>query len=543
MRSFIRRPILLGLLSAILLDLPFPIAGPLPRWRAAFAWVALIPLLYGLLMECSVEAEHYLRRSVLAGYVCGVFWYILNCYWIYATMHLYGNVPPPGAVGILVLYSMVLGLYFALFGFLVALCRKAFGTNVFPLVLAPFFWAAIELAAAHITSVPWDQLGYSQVDNFLLTRLAPFTGVYGISFVLAAGNALLAAALLARSIHMRIRISVGAMLLIVLLQFGSFFAPKPSPTSTFAVLLQPNLDVGADNEWVGPVWDENASWILEQSRLTCTPAYMGLPRHSAKMQQPSCGGNVSPPGVVVWPEAQSSLRSDEPRTVALLRSMATSTHAPVVAGMLGHDQAGTYNSGVFTAPDGNILGRYDKIHLVPFGEYVPYRNVFFFAKHLTQQLVDLQRGTYRKVFSAGGHTFGIFICYESIFADEVRQFAINGAQVFVNISDDGWYGDTSAPWQHLNMARMRAIENDRWILLDTNNGITTAIDPRGRATVSAPRNVRTSLVARFSYNDDLTFYARYGDLFAILCGIITLAAAVKAARLLARQSSRKRQVS
>lgn len=542
MRSLIRRPILLGLLSAVLLDLPFPIAGPLPPWRGAFAWVALVPLLYGLLMPCSVNAPRYLRRSAFTGYVCGVLWYILNCYWIYDTMHLYGNVPPPGAVAILVLYSMVLGLYFALFGFLIALCRKAFGNNVFPLALAPFFWAAIELAAAHITSVPWDQLGYSQVDNFLLTRLAPFTGVYGISFILMAGNALLAAAILARSIHMRLRIGVGAVLLIVLLQLSSFFQPKPSATSTFAVMLQPNLDVGADNVWPGPVWDENASWILEQSRLTCTPAYIGLPMPSKKMQQPQCSQNVPPPGVVVWPEAQSPLGSDEPRTVSLLRNMATTAHAPVVAGMLGHDQTGTYNSGVFTAPDGNILGRYDKIHLVPFGEYIPYRSVFFFAKHLTQQLVDLQRGTYRKVFSAGGHTFGIFICYESIFADEVRQFAINGAQVFVNISDDGWYGDTSAPWQHLNMARMRAIENDRWILLDTNNGITTAIDPRGRATLSAPRNVRTSLVARYSYNDDLTFYTRYGDLFAMLCGIITLAAAVKAARLLAGQSSRKRQV-
>ena len=192
MRSFARKPILLGLFSAILLDLPFPIAGPLPPWRAVISWIALVPLLYGLLVECSVDAPRYLRRSALAGYACGVFWYILNCYWIYDTMHLYGNVPPPGAVGILVLYSMVLGLYFGLFGFLIALCRKAFRTNTFPLLLAPFFWAAIEFAASRITSVPWDQLGYSQVDNFLLTRLAPVTGVYGISFVLVAGNALFA---------------------------------------------------------------------------------------------------------------------------------------------------------------------------------------------------------------------------------------------------------------------------------------------------------------------------------------------------------------
>src|SRR5271156_4946772 len=184
MRSYVRNPIFLGLFSAGLLDLPFPIAGPLPPWRAAFSLIALVPLLYGLLADGSVAVPSYLRRSALAGYACGVLWYILNCYWIYDTMHLYGNVPPPGAVGILVLYSMVLGLYFGLFGFLIALSRKAFRTSIFPLLLAPFFWAAIEFGASRITSVPWDQLGYSQVDNFLLTRLAPFTGVYGISFVL-----------------------------------------------------------------------------------------------------------------------------------------------------------------------------------------------------------------------------------------------------------------------------------------------------------------------------------------------------------------------
>ena len=544
MRSYVRNPILLGLLSAILLDLPFPIAGPLPPWRAAFSWIALVPLLYGLLAESSVATPRYLRRSALAGYACGVLWYILNCYWIYDTMHIYGNVPPPGAVGILVLYSMVLGLYFGLFGFLIALCRNAFGTNTSPLIVAPFFWAALEFAASRITSVPWDQLGYSQVDNFLLTRLAPVTGVYGISFVLVASNVLLVAALLARSVHLRLRIGVGAVLLIALLQVGSFIAPKSSATSDYAVLLQPNLDVGVYNNWVGPEWDENVSWILEQSRGTCTPAYIGVPTADARLQTPPCSQNVPPPGVIAWPESPSPFVSDEPRLIALMHTLATTVRAPVVAGMLGRDQNGTYNSGVFTAPDGNIAGRYDKIHLVPFGEYIPYREVFFFAKHLTQQLVDLQRGKDRKVFRADGHTFGVFICYESIFADEVRQFAINGAQVFVNISDDGWYGDTSAPWQHLNMTRMRAVENRRWILLDTNNGLTTSIDPYGRVTLSAPRHIATSLIVRYGYSDDLTFYTRHGDIFAILCGIITIVAAVLAMRPVLRVNLRiKRQAS
>ncbi|HEX3436849.1 MAG TPA: apolipoprotein N-acyltransferase [Pseudacidobacterium sp.] len=530
MHLLIRRPVILGLISGFLLDLPFPIAGPLPPWRAAFAWIALVPLLYGLLAECSVKAPRYLRRSALAGYACGVLWYVLNCYWIYDTMLIYGNVPAPGAVGILLLYSMVLGLYFALFGLLIALCRKAFRSNMIPLLLAPFFWVAIELAASRITSVPWDQLGYSQVDNFLLTRLAPLTGVYGISFVLIAVNALLAAVLLARSIHMRLRIGVGAVLMIVLLQSGCFFHPKSEKTSDYAVLLQPNLDVGVNNIWVGQEWDENASHVLEMSQQYCTPAIAGMPTPNARILVPQCPQNPPAPGLIAWPEAPSALISDDPRTIALLHTIATTTHAPVIAGMIGRDETGTFNSAVFTESDGNIIGRYDKIHLVPFGEFVPYRNVFFFAKHLTQQVGDFNRGKSHSVFLMNGHHFGAFICYESIFADEVRQFAVNGAQVFVNISDDGWYGDTSAPWQHLNMARMRAIENHRWVLRDTNNGVTTSIDPQGRVTFSAPRHVTTSLAVGYGYEDGLTFYSRHGDVFAILCGIISIVAVALALR-------------
>lgn len=517
--------ILLALLSAILLDLPFPIAGPLPPWRAAFSWIALVPLLFALLRNEITTSQHSIRKSALAAYLCGVLWYVLNCYWIYQTMTQYAQgVSAAGGVGILLLYSAILGLYFGLFGLIIAFLRRASGGVAAPLILAPFVWTAIEFLAAHLTSVPWDQLGYSQVDNLLLTRLAPVTGTYGISFILVAANAILAATFLTRNVHTRVRIGVGAILLIVFLQTGSFLSAKPSPTSDYAVLLQPDLDVGAFNIWIGPEWDRHAGWIVDQSRRTCSPAYTGMPSPNAALGTSSCSQNTPPPGIIVWPEAQSPLLSDNPHTVELMRTVATNSRAPFIAGMLGHDEKGIYNSAVFTASDGTILGRYDKIHLVPFGEYIPYRNLFFFAHKLTQQLSDLQRGTERKVFHSDGHSFGIFICYESVFADEIRQFARNGADVLVNVSDDGWYGDTSAPWQHLNMARMRAIENHRWILLDTNNGITTTIDPMGRVTYSAPRNIETSLIVRYGYENDLTFYTRHGDLFAWTCGIIVIGA-------------------
>ncbi len=518
--------IFLGLVSAVLLDFCFPVAGPMPRWRALIAWVALVPLLFALLNDGAAVHPRYLRRAALTGYLCGVLWYVLNCYWIYQTMFYYGHVPPPGAAGILILFSLVLGLYFGLFGLGIAFFRRRFGLG-YALLLTPFLWTALELAAARITSVPWDQLGYSQVDNLPLTRLAPWTGVYGISWFLVFVNANLVGIWMPRQRPIQhARITVPGTVVLAWLLCMLWPAPAPEPTSDYAVLIQPNIDVEPPDNWIGPEWNGDVQWIVNQARQNCTPAYAGMPEANTPPPNQTCLANTLPPGIVLWPEVGSWFQSDDPRTLALVRSVATSAHAPFIAGMFGVDATGTYNSALLTNPDGAIAGRYDKIHLVPFGEYVPYRDLFFFAKKLTHQLVDLQRGHERTVFESGGHRFGIFICYESVFADEVRLFAKNGAQVLVNISDDGWYGDTSAPWQHLNMARMRAIENDRWILRDTNNGVTTVIDPRGRVTLSAPRHRLTSLVAHYGYRSDLTFYTRHGDIFAYFCCVVCVAAVI-----------------
>ena len=524
--------VLPGLLSAFLLNLPFPIAGPLPPWRAAFGWIALIPLLYPLLSAKNAVRPKYLRRSALIAYISGIFWYILNCYWIDRTMNLYGHVPALGSAGILVLYSLVLGLYFGLFGLVVAFLRRASGGIALPLLLAPFAWVGIELAASRITSVPWDQFGYSQVDNFLLTRLAPFTGVYGISFVLVAVNSLLAAALFSRSIHTRVRLGVGGALLAVLLQIGSWLPPKAAPVQATAVLLQSNFSVDEDNDWPGALWDKNIGRFLQQSETTSGPWYAGMPGAKKPLNYP-LSNSTAPISLIAWPEAPSPFYESDPRFLAAMRQLATATHAAIVAGNPaaewstdadGKPVIREYNSATVFSSTGERIGRYDKIHLVPFGEYVPYSDMFFFAHKLTRQAGNFSRGTERHVFTLNQHRYGVFICYESIFADEVRHFAKNGAEVFVNISDDGWYGDTSAPWQHLNMARMRAIENRRWLVRDTNTGVTTAIDPYGRVLKSAPRGIFTSLAVQYGFRDGLTFYTRYGDVFAYACGIITLGA-------------------
>jgi len=192
------------------------------------------------------------------------------------------------------------------------------------------------------------------------------------------------------------------------------------------------------------------------------------------------------------------------------------------------------NSALVVDPQGNVVGRYDKIHLVPFGEYVPLKNLLFFADKLTREVGCFGRGTERKVFDLNGTKVGIVICYESVFPGEVREFAANGAQVFVNISDDGWYGETSAPYQHLQMTRMRAIENHKWILLTTNNGVTASIDPFGRVVKKMDRNIRGVLIAPLNPETENTLYSQYGDIFAWICVVISLLAVFVRFRFTAR---------
>jgi apolipoprotein N-acyltransferase len=214
-------------------------------------------------------------------------------------------------------------------------------------------------------------------------------------------------------------------------------------------------------------------------------------------------------------------------------SVAQATHSAVIIGGVGNEFSNEqqrwrdYNSAMLFAADGQFVRRYDKIHLVPFGEFVPYENLLFFAKKLTGRVGKFDRGSDRSPLTIEGadgnaHRYGVFICYEAVFADEVRHFAKNGAEVLLNISDDGWYGDTSAPWQHLNMARMRAIENRRWLLRDTNNGVTAAIDPYGRVRQSIPRHQADALPAQYGFRDDISFYTAHGDVFAWLCAILSI---------------------
>ncbi len=514
----------------------------MPAWRNIFAWFGLVPLLWAILSPASADEPRPLRRAFLLAYFCGILWYAGNCYWIYDTMLIHGGLPPVVSFLLLLGFSLVLGLYFGLFGLSLALVRKASGSTRLALATAPFVWTALELAASRITSVPWDQLGYSQVDNALVNQLAPWTGVYGISFVLVAVNALIVFGWFLAckpEPHRKVRgyyLCASGIFLVGVLAGGIFHrAPKPASTAT-AVLIQPNLDVSADNTWAGPEWNRH---IAEMTRLAgeqCKTYIVGIPQTGAPDGEIVCPPYPTHPDLVVWPESPAPFIEEDPRFQQTLVALARQTQSSLVIGSLGTDYVPEeqlwhdFNSALVVSPNGARLGRYDKIHLVPFGEYIPFKRLLFFAHKLTGRVSSFTPGEDRKVFRLNGHRYGVFICYESVFADEVRQFSQLGAEVLVNISDDGWYGDTSAPWQHLNMARMRAIENRRWILRDTNNGVTAAIDPYGRVPQSIPRHQVDALPAAYGFRDDITFYTAHGDLFAWACAILALGVVGWAAR-------------
>jgi len=248
--------------------------------------------------------------------------------------------------------------------------------------------------------------------------------------------------------------------------------------------------------------------------------------------------------LIAWPENPAPFYASDLFFRDAISNIARQSNTWVIAGNVGTpvgmamgSATQFYNSGSLVSPDGQWVARYNKIHLVPFGEYVPFRRLFSFAGGLTKEVGDFSQGTSRQPLNAGGEKLGVFICYESIFPDEIRRLSANGAQVFVNISNDGWYGDSGAYAQHLKQARMRAAENARWLLRDTNTGVTASIDPFGRVVATVPRKTRTALLAPYALSSVTTFYTRHGDWFAYLCAIISTLALV--ARLLFRTKAER----
>ncbi len=535
---------------------------PLPNLYF-FCWAAIAPLLVALLRAREPDTLQLLAgvkllparpgQAFLLAYCCGILWYAGSCYWIYNTMRQYGEVGTAAALGLLLLFCLYLALYHGVFGLLISLLANPAGgpgvqssrvegagsrpENRKVLLLAPFLWVAVELARTRITGFPWDLLGIAQVDNVPLARIATVTGVYGLSFEIMVVNTALAAAFVIRGERgqpgRRTPLLLATVVAVVMLQAGRWISPPLTTGDHRARLVQANVPILQGGDWTKEYF-EGTLRDLSRVSLNDPDGDTGKGQSGTGSAGPSAGSAdavTRSPDLIAWPESPAPFFTTDPAFRDAVSSMAREAQTWVLAGSMGVRNASEtpqqatelYNSASLVSPGGELVGRYDKMHLVPFGEYVPFKRVFGFAGGLTKEVGDFSSGTSRAPLQAGSSKLGVFVCYESIFPDEIRQLAASGAQVFVNISNDGWYGDSGAYAQHLKQARMRAVENNRWLLRDTNTGVTAAIDPYGRVVSAIPRKIRAALDANYALTDVTTFYTRHGDWFAYLCAIISIA--------------------
>ncbi len=476
--------LLLALASAGLLILAFPGANFAP-----LATVALAPLLVAL----AREPRH--GRRFLLGYAAGIVYWFGTCYWIQFVLEVHGAMGFAGSWGAFLLFCLAKALHLGVFALAAGI---VFGRwYAVPAVAA--LWVAIERTHGPL-GFAWQALGNAGVNMGVPMRLAPFTGVYGLSFVFAMMSTALALVALRRK--RRELLWLLALPLLYLLPA----LPEPQPGTEPAVLVQPNISEGREWTWnsVVETRDHLASMSLQAALSEagrppdcwCGPRF---PRRCTTMTTRSF--------------ARWSPGSRAPARTSFL--FGTVTRTPAGAPL---------NSAVLIGPGGEYLGRYDKMNLVPFGEYVP--RFFGFVNRITNEAGDFEAGRQTVVFRSEGRRIGAFICYEAVFPDFVRRFAADGAEVFVNISNDGYFGRSAARQQHLGIVRMRAAENRRWILRATNDGITALIDPAGRVMSRLEPFREATLHARYSPVREQTPYTRWGDWFAFACavgGILALA--------------------
>jgi apolipoprotein N-acyltransferase len=473
--------IALALASGLLLVLAFPRFDI--DWLAA---VALVPLLV------AAGREPRPGRRLLLGELAGIVFWGGTCYWIQFVLAVHGHMGTPGSWGAFSLFCLAKAAHLAVFTWLAG--YLIFSPLALPALAA--LWVGIERTHAPL-GFAWLALGNAGIDMGLPMRLAPLVGVYGVSFVLAMLNAAMAVVLF-RQPRRRLAWLAALPLLLLLPPL-----PEADQGREEAVVVQSNVPMDAD-------WSPAAVAETRQELA-------GLSLRAALR------ADRAPAGLIVWPEVPLPLYyEDDAGFRAEANALARASGAYFLFGAVAFTEHGApLNSAHLISPDGVPLTRYDKMLLVPFGEFVP--PLFGWVNRITREAGDFAPGRRLVVSTVGEHRLGAFICYESAFPHFVRRFAAAGAEVFVNLSNDGYFGRSAAREQHLLIARMRAAENRRWLIRATNNGITCSIDRAGRIRRQLEPFERVAARLSFNYEATLTPYTRYGDWFAWLCLAASLA--------------------
>jgi apolipoprotein N-acyltransferase len=373
------------------------------------------------------------------------------------------------------------------------------------LVLAPFAWIAAEWGRGHLFGgFPWGLLGYTQYARLPAIQIAELGGVYAVSFVVVAANAAVAGAVMLPWRRAITGFALGAVLLGLTLGFGMWRLREaaPAPSARVAV-MQPSIEQPLK---------------FDPSHATATLGiYLALSRRVAEES----------PALLVWPEtATPTPLARDGALQALLRSLAQSLGAPIVVGSIDVEGTGplVFRNSAYLLTERGIEGRYDKMHLVPFGEYVPLSGVIGFVRGWAEFISELEAGSSTVVFPGPPAPFGVVICYEGIFPELVRDFARNGARLIVNITNDAWFGRTSGPMQHLAMYPFRAVEHRTSVVRAANTGISAFIAPSGQIIGRLALYERDVLTTSVPLRTRTTLYTRFGDWIAYLGFAVTAAA-------------------
>lgn len=478
----------LVVLSGGLLALSFPKFG-----TGLAAWIALVPLL------ASLEGLRG-RRAFAAGFFAGVIAYAGILYWVAYAVVMYGNLPLAAGLAALFVLSSYLALYPGLFALAAAFFQQR---NIPLLVGAPVAWVALEYGKSTLlTGFPWANLGCSQQGFLPLIQVADLTGVYGISFAVVFVNAALYEAWQGRN-GWRIPLSRAVLVFAVLCCLAAYGLHRLDRVQE-ALAQAPSVPVALIQGSI----DQSVKWNPFYQEKTVA-IYNDLTRAAA----------VPPGGLVVWPETAtpfyvqdaSPLRDRIVDTIRrkgvwlLVGSPSHRRHAEGVA---------YQNSAFLFSPEGTIQARYDKVHLVPYGEYVPLRDWFPFLGKIAAGVGDFLPGSGYEPLEQDGLRLGVLICYEGIFTDAGYAYGRRGAQVLVNITNDAWYGRTSAPWQHLALAVFRAVETRLFLMRAANTGISALVAPTGQITAQTGLYDRTSLSGEARLLRMSSFYRNQGDVFA-----------------------------
>jgi len=489
--------ILMSITTGILLTASFP---PFLGWTA---WIALVPLLISLENESSSSAFKL-------GFLAGITHYMTLIFWIVVVLKQYGGLGIEISIAILILLCAYLSLYPAVFSFL----TRVIPHTRFPALSAAMIWVSLEFIRSWMLSgFPWCLLGYSQFEQIRLIQISDITGVYGLSFLIISVNCLLSRIILDKYSKLSKRILRLETATVTIILFLTIFYGQLRLTESLknkqgqtinAVVIQPNINQAI--KW-NPDFQKETMELYH--RLTSS-------KYDFK------------PDIIMWPEsAVPFFYQDAPAYSDITSKIANDSNSWLLFGSPAYQVSNQYvtryyNRAYLISPEGETVDYYDKVHLVPFGEYVPLKKFLPFIDRLVYAAGDFASGENLMPLNLPDIPLGILVCFEAIFPELARAQTRNGAQILANITNDAWFGRTSASYQHLAMASFRASENKRPLIRCANTGISAFIDRYGRITSKGGLFTEEVLTSKITADTSFTFYSVHGDVFAVTIFFICL---------------------